>query len=519
MVCLTGLLLGAISLFIFFFFPDRLERQYVRAVEDKAAGIASMTAYGVRAGVYFDDAEAIQKAVEIARQNRELVYLVVENAEGRPLAVFNPQEAARYHYREAASNPPGDGAVCAVSTPVTREGKLIGRLFLGLSTRAVEEEVSRSRSLVAAISAIIFLVGLAAAFFIGRIVTRPLNRIIGIIGKISGENLKQRAPVEDIQSEAGQLARAFNRMLDELESAWLKYEEINRTLEKRIKVRTHELTREIAERRKIEEALRESNEQLKQLDNLKTEFISTVSHELRTPMTSVLGFAKICRRKLDNAVLPALGSGDGTPARQAFDQVRHDLEIIVNEGERLTSLINDVLDLAKLESDKMEWHMQPLQIRDVVAQAVEVVRPLVFQKSIEIRTEFGQPLPEILGDPDRILQVLINLLSNAVKFTDQGGVTCTVRPEGREVLVCVIDTGIGIAEQDLESVFDKFRQVGDTLTGKPRGTGLGLPITKHIIGVHKGRIWAESRLGEGSRFNVAFPAYEPSAGTPRESVS
>lgn len=127
MVCLTALLLGAISLFIFFFFPDRLERQYVRAVEDKAAGIASMTAYGVRAGVYFDDAEAIQKAVEIARQNRELVYLVVENVEGRPLAVFNPQEAARYHYREAVSKPPGAGSVCAVSAPVTRQRVRPGR--------------------------------------------------------------------------------------------------------------------------------------------------------------------------------------------------------------------------------------------------------------------------------------------------------------------------------------------------------------------------------------------------------
>ncbi len=261
---------------------------------------------------------------------------------------------------------------------------------------------------------------------------------------------------------------------------------------------------EITERKKAEDALRESNEKLKELDKLKTDFLSTVSHELRTPLTSVLGFARITRRKLDEVIFPRVEPGN-KKADNAIRQVKENIGITITEGERLTDLINDVLDIAKLEAGRIEWRMERISVAGIIDRAITATTSLSAQKNIELIKDIEEGLPDLTGDQDRLIQVLINLISNAVKFTDEGTLTFRARRAGEEVIISVADTGVGINSADLRKVFDKFKQVGDTLTEKPRGTGLGLAICKQIIDYHAGRIWAESEPGRGSAFSFALP--------------
>jgi CheY-like chemotaxis protein len=172
----------------------------------------------------------------------------------------------------------------------------------------------------------------------------------------------------------------------------------------------------------------------------------------------------------------------------------------------LTHLINDVLDLAKIEAGRMEWNQEQVSLPEVAERAILATTSLFDQKRIELVKKIENNIPDIIGDPDKLIQVVINLFSNAVKFTEQGAVICKVFQKNNEVIVSVSDTGIGIAEEDYGAVFEQFKQVGgDTLTDKPKGTGLGLPICKEIVEHHGGRIWVESEVGKGSTFSFAIP--------------
>lgn len=245
----------------------------------------------------------------------------------------------------------------------------------------------------------------------------------------------------------------------------------------------------------------------------KSDFLANISHELRTPLTSVLGFARIIQKRLQERVFPAIQTNDPRLNR-TIDQVNENIGIIIAEGERLTSLINDVLDLAKIEAGKVEWQVQPVSIIDVVERAISSTTALFDEKGLALIRDIPEGLPPLVGDRDRLIQVVINLLSNAVKFTQGGSVTCRIRSFEKEVIVSIIDTGIGIALADQPRVFEKFTQVGDTLTDKPQGTGLGLPICKEIIEHHGGHIWVESIFGQGSSFSFTLPVLRVSTGKP-----
>jgi signal transduction histidine kinase/CheY-like chemotaxis protein len=251
---------------------------------------------------------------------------------------------------------------------------------------------------------------------------------------------------------------------------------------------------EAVEARKIAE---EANE-------AKSAFLSTVSHELRTPLTSVIGFAKIIRKRLSEKIFPLVPTAD-RKIEQSMEQVSQNLEVVVSEGERLTNLINDVLDLAKIEAGKMEWHMDTVEVDKVIQQALAATSAMFEAKGLRLRHDIAGVLPAIRGDRNKLVQVMINLLSNATKFTDQGEVLVRAAEGDGEIVVRVTDTGMGIADQDKDKVFEKFKQVGDTLTDKPKGTGLGLPICKEIIEYHGGRLWLESELGKGSTFFFSLP--------------
>jgi signal transduction histidine kinase len=265
-----------------------------------------------------------------------------------------------------------------------------------------------------------------------------------------------------------------------------------------------------------------------EMARMKDEFVSMVSHELRTPLTSVLGFARLIHKQFTRTLQPRIAIDD-EKGQGAARRVLANLEIIVAEGERLTRLINNVLDLAKMESGRVEWEMVQVTLGEIIVSSVSAARSLARQKGLTIEVDVAEGLPPLDGDRDRLVQVVTNLLSNAIKFTDTGQITVrawllapgdSIPPFGVRqadvdlgwpasaplLAVSVTDTGIGIAEADLPKVFEKFHQVRDRNSETQRpGTGLGLSICRQIVTHHGGHIWVESRPGQGSRFVFTLP--------------
>lgn len=245
---------------------------------------------------------------------------------------------------------------------------------------------------------------------------------------------------------------------------------------------------------------------LKESEELKSSFLSTVSHELRTPLTSVLGFTRIIKKRFDEIIKPDLNVED-CKIQKAITQINDNLSIIISEGERLTSLINDVLDISKMESGRIEWKSEKISIIDIINHSKASTSSLFVNSDIELIDNLNNSLPYVIGDKDRLIQVVINLISNAVKFTEKGSVIIDAYVENEELIISVKDTGIGIPKEFHDKIFEKFKQVGEVLTDKPKGTGLGLSISKQIIEYHGGRIWIESEIGVGSTFSFTLPIY------------
>jgi signal transduction histidine kinase len=282
---------------------------------------------------------------------------------------------------------------------------------------------------------------------------------------------------------------------------YTELEEQKAALERRVVERTADLV----EARQAAEEATES----------KSRFLSNVSHELRTPLTSVVGFSKLIAKRLDEVIYPAVGANGDPKVERAMRQVRENLAIIVEEGDRLTTLINETLDLAKIEAGKVDWRTESVDVDDVIARATAGTAALLQpNRGPRLHVETEPDLPSITGDRDRLIQVLINLISNAVKFTPEGAITIIAWHDAAEgvVQVAVSDTGVGIAPEDQVKVFEPFGQAGDTLPGHPHGTGLGLPICREIVEHHGGRIWVESRLGAGSTFQFTLPVESVSSG-------
>lgn len=234
-----------------------------------------------------------------------------------------------------------------------------------------------------------------------------------------------------------------------------------------------------------------AHQELLSVDEMKTSFLANVSHELRTPLTSIRSFSELL-----------LAYDDDEAVQREF------IQIINSESERLTRLVNDVLDISKIDSGKMDWNMTTVDAAALLRESARVYGPLIQERGLHLEFELSDDLPPVNADRDRLQQVISNLLNNAMKFTENGEISLRARREASEILISVTDTGIGISVEEQQRIFDKFHQVGDTLTKKPHGTGLGLSICREIISHHQGRIWVESEPSLGSTFTLALPTID-----------
>jgi len=249
-------------------------------------------------------------------------------------------------------------------------------------------------------------------------------------------------------------------------------------------------------------------QRLKDIDKMKTDFLSTVSHELRTPLTSIIGFAEMVKRKFEGTIVDEIDLGREKNQNAVF-KIRRNINIILSEGERLSNLINDLLDISRLEAGKVILNKREIDIEEIITQVITLTNPIIREKSLQVVQSISEPLPKIMADKDKLMQVIINLISNAIKFTEEGCIVCSARVMEENIIVSISDTGVGIRDEDKKYIFEKFSQVGDTLTNKPRGTGLGLSICKFIIEEHGGQIWVESEVEKGTDFSFSIPILRP----------
>jgi signal transduction histidine kinase len=235
----------------------------------------------------------------------------------------------------------------------------------------------------------------------------------------------------------------------------------------------------------------DKNREIEAANRHKSEFLANVSHELRTPLNAIIGFSEVLLEKFFG---------------ELNDKQNEYVDDILSSGRHLLSLINDILDLSKVEAGRMELEVTPFFLPDAIENALLLVRERASRHGIKLDRVVDDRLGDFTGDERKVKQILVNLLTNAVKFTPEGGqIRVEARLGDRAIIVSVIDTGIGIAKEDQEAIFEEFRQAGGNYAHKREGTGLGLTLTKRFVQMHGGQIWVESEVGKGSTFTFTLP--------------
>jgi signal transduction histidine kinase len=404
---------------------------------------------------------------------------------------FRTDDNAEYHYYQPVRFRQ-DCAICheyrgpvggsGDGRPKLVEGDLMAVIKLVMPDAATRKAINTNRAILLATGIVTAFLAMFVAYAIIRyVIVKPLEHLRDVADEVQRGNTDARADIHTAD-EFEELGVAFNRMLRGLLDTQDEIRKTNSTLDEKV------------------DELAQVNLQLYESNRLKGDFLATMSHELRTPLNSIIGFSDV------------LGSIDSLDAKQ-----RRYVENIRTSGRMLLEMINDILDLAKIEAGKMEVRPATFRVEAVVSAQCDMVRPLAEKRNIQLSYEVEPGLEEVVQDQAKVQQILANLLSNAIKFTPEGGrVDVHARPaemnpgEPADFLIDVVDTGVGIAVEDQQAIFEKFRQGDvfrrdDAMTREFSGTGLGLSIVRELCRLLGGDVMLESQLGRGSRFTVRLP--------------
>jgi two-component system sensor histidine kinase BarA len=385
-------------------------------------------------------------------------------------------------------------AVRAPIPPLTRP-TFLGLVAVSLPSHEGDAQLWVNRIVIVAAGALAgFLAILVFYLITHKLILSPIHSLKAVVDQVAAGDLSVRSDVKTAD-EFEQFAVAINDMLLHLQKSQEELETINRSLDARL----------------VE--LAETNVALYEANKVKSEFLANVSHELRTPLTSIIGFAELLRDAARDSVAAACsrdsGSRDADQANPA--RIARFAHNILTSGRNLLEMINDLLDLAKMEAGKMVLHRTHFALRDICEAVTDFTRPLVEKKELRFEANVADDLPLMHSDAGRIQQVLYNLLSNAIKFTPPAGsVRLDVGRHGEDrVCIIVADTGPGIPESQQATVFEKFRQVDSSVTREHEGTGLGLPISRELTHMLGGTIRLDSEPGKGTTFTVILPTKCP----------
>nr|WP_303652705.1 ATP-binding protein [Paludisphaera mucosa] len=358
-----------------------------------------------------------------------------------------------------------------------KAGDLAGAVVVRVPMKQTRLAINNNRAVLIAAALVTAVLAMVSSYMIVRyVIVKPVKHLRDVSDAIAAGRLNIRSQIQT-GDEFEDLSHAFNRMLHNLVAMQQELRDVNGDLDHKV------------------DELAQANMALYEMNRIKSDFLATMSHELRTPLNSIIGFSEV------------LGGNENLNDRQ-----RRYVGNIQTSGKMLLGMINDILDLAKIESGKMEVRSEDFSIRDVCEALTNLTRPMADRKDVALECRLDEAIPLLRQDPGKIRQILYNLLSNAIKFTPEGGrVTLRARTDGRFVVLEVEDTGIGIAEEEREVVFEKFRQAkapgqaDDVLTREHQGTGLGLSIVRELARLLGGEVHLRSQLGRGSTFTVRIP--------------
>ncbi len=503
-----------------------------------ARNIASASEYGMLTG----NRAVFEVVIAGLKKEKDVAYCIIENNRGEILArtptlphnISGISEAAAYEVAERALT--GDRLliqsftedetrtpVYDIAAPITTQKmstslsgeevvlgmtdesvargvtEKIGVARIGISLAAMNEQISRAGRTITNVTVIVVLLSIGITVFLVRVIVDPVQQLVAATERVASGNLDKPVMITS-NDEIGELGASFNKMTEDLKRYRTALEDYSRTLEQKVEERTKAL-------RLINEELHRTNEQLEAVNRLKSEFLANMSHELRTPLNAIIGFSEI----LSDQSFGSLNE----------KQVKYAQNVVIS-GKHLLQLINEILDLAKVESGKMDLHPETFVLADTLAEIVSFARGLAAKKEITIRQRLSPKIVTVTADPKKFKQIFYNLLSNSIKFTSNNGwVEISTDIVGdfeisvsdqfvlrRYVEFCVRDNGIGIDKADQERIFQEFQQVDGSHARQYEGTGLGLALTKKIVELHGGSIWVESDKGEGSSFYFTLPVTE-----------
>jgi signal transduction histidine kinase/CheY-like chemotaxis protein len=461
--------------------------QLDRGVHEKLDTIGALLSQSAREGLIEDSPSAVRESVLSALADRDVVHISVYDHAGKVLASEGDPQIAPLFPEERST-----GAEPRRFHPLTsrlqelrlvvrypsRGGSVDGLIRVVISTdRSIAQyrELLVSSTIVLA-AALVAGLGIAAALW--QSLLRAIHLLAATVRRVGSGDLGAQVP-ELGAGELGELGRAFNDMTRQLSRVHGELETHRATLEQKVAERTLEL-----------EAARNEAQRANQS---KSAFLANMSHEIRTPMTAILGYADLL---LDEEM-------------QLGDEPRRLLEIVRRNGGHLLDVLNDILDLSKIEAGRLEVELIPTSLVHIVSEIASLMRVRADEKGIALDVVFETPIPsEVLSDPTRVRQALVNLIGNAIKFTERGSVRVrvTYEPEHEGAHIEVRDTGIGIAPEKRATLFRAFEQADSSITRRFGGTGLGLAITKRIAILLSGDCSVESEPGRGSAFTFTFKA-------------
>ena len=366
-------------------------------------------------------------------------------------------------------------------------------LVLTLSARAADANTGLQRDIREAnwVGLLLPLLAILLSMIVVTSIRRAFAHPMQILGQATASFAKgdysHRAAIEK-ENELGDLGRSFNQMAEAVQLRNTELSELNRSLEQRVAERTRDY-------RKAHDEAVAANRLAQEHTRLKSEFLSTMSHELRTPLTAIGGFAGILLNKFGGA--------------DCNDKAEHYIQRIRSNSDRLLQLINDFLDLSRIESGRLELANQPFAPVELAKRWQSEIGVLAEKKGLKFKVHLDSALPDrIYGDEEAVSKVAINLLGNAIKFTEQGQVDLSLTSDNARWQIVVRDTGIGIPTHARDFIFEEFRQVDQSSTRKHHGTGLGLAIVQRYVRAMGGSVNLKSELGKGSTFTVTLPAVE-----------